>query len=200
VPVFCVEKGRSHGNTKVFKTAKALAHGRLRAQASYRDQNHVWAEVSTMNNVRNTENATDTYRVVALQQNNGTLAAQEKKLAAALAKISAADKKRMVGFVVALDGKVATVDMFGSNALFVKLQPKLLKSYVTESLDVKATKANKAPTPTSVKTFMSDSNAAKAEKKHETSAATLTIQNGNYSSNSSVDISTGNLYRNYNSM
>lgn len=200
VPVFCVEHGRSSGNTNVFTTAKALAHGRLRANASYRDQNHVWAEVSNMNNVRNTENATDTYRVIAQQQANGSLGTLEKRLADGLSKISAEDKKRMVGFVVALDGKVVTVDMFGSNALFAKLLTKLVKSYLTESMDVKATSANTPPTAKDVKAFMSDSAKAKVEKKADTGAATTSIQRGSNSANSSVDSAIGNLYRNYNSM
>jgi len=200
VPVFCVEHGRSSGTTNVFTTAKALAHGRLRANASYRDQDHVWAEVSAMNQVRQTQNTTDTYRVIASQQTNGTIAPQQKKLAAALAKIGADDRKRMVGYVVALDGKVVTVDMFGSNALFAKLEDKLVKSYLTEAIDLKPTAANQAPTAKTVKTFMADSAKAKVEKAHETKAATTTIQRGSYSSNSSVDSSLGNLYRNYNSM
>lgn len=200
VPVFCVEHGRSKGATKVFSTAKALAHGRLRANASYRDQDRVWGEVASMNALRNTKNATDTYRAVATQQTNGALATQEKKLAAGLAKISAADRKRMVGYVVALDGKIVTVDMFGSNALFAKLEPKLLKSYVTEALDTKVTSANVAPTAKTVKTFMHESTTARVERKHETAASTTSVQIGSTSANSSVDIEGGNLYRNYNSL
>jgi hypothetical protein len=200
VPVFCVEHGRWAGDQKGFTTANALAHGRLRARASYRDQSQVWAEVSVMNNVRNTQNATDTYRTIATQQSNGSIAKQEKQMNSALQQISAEDRKRLVGFVVAIDGKVVTVDMFGSNRLFAKLQAKLVKSYLTESLDVEVTAANAPPTAKSVKTFIGDSARGKVEKKHDSGASTTVIQHGNHSSNSSVDNSNGNLYKNYNSM
>lgn len=200
VPVFCVEHGRWAGNTKGFTSAKALAHGRLRANASYRDQSQVWAEVSVMNNVRNTQNATDTYRAIAQQQSNGSIAKQEKRLDGALQKISAEERKRMVGFVVAIDGKVVTVDMFGSNRLFAKLQAKLVKSYLTESLDVTVTATNAPPTAQTVKMFMGDSAKAKVETKLETGASTTSVQRGASSASSSVDTSQGNLYKNYNSM
>jgi hypothetical protein len=200
VPVFCVEHGRWAGNQKGFTSANALAHGRLRANASYRDQGQVWAEVSQMNNLRNTENATDTYRTIATQQSNGSLAKHEKKLNAAIEKIDANDRKRMVGFVVAIDGKVVTVDMFGSNRLFAKLQAKLVKSYLTESLDVTVTAGNAPPTAAKVKSFIGDSAKGKVEKRHDSGASTTSIQRGASSANSSVDNDNGNLYKNYNSL
>ncbi|MFN0252044.1 MAG: ARPP-1 family domain-containing protein [Kofleriaceae bacterium] len=200
VPVFCVEHGRWAGNQKGFTSAKALAHGRLRANASYRDQGQVWVEVSQMNNVRNTQNPTDTYRTIATQQSNGALAKQEKKLNAALEKIDASDRKRMVGFVVAIDGTVVTVDMFGSNRLFAKLQAKLVRSYLTESLDVTVTAGNAPPTAAKVKTFMSDSAKGKVETSHDSGASTTSIQRGASSASSSVDNANGNLYKNYNAL
>src|SRR5215510_2543864 len=78
VPVYCVEHGRWTGETKEFATGKALAHGRLRGQASYAAQQDVWNEVAAKNKVRKTENASGTYRRVAQQQSDGTLAAMEK--------------------------------------------------------------------------------------------------------------------------
>ena len=73
VPVFCVEHGRWDGQTKDFTTAKALAHGRLRGQASYAAQQDVWNEVAAKNKARKTENTSGTYRKVAQQQSDGTL-------------------------------------------------------------------------------------------------------------------------------
>jgi len=104
VPVFCVEHGRWDGKTKEFTTAKALAHGRLRGQASYAAQQDVWNEVAAKNKVRKTENTSGTYRKVAQQQSDGTLATMETQVDAAIAKIPAADRARMVGYAVALNG------------------------------------------------------------------------------------------------
>src|SRR5262245_51623136 len=76
VPVYCVEHGRWQGETTEFASGKALAHGRLRGRASYGAQGEVWAEVSAKNELRNTKNATDTYRKVATQQSDGSLGKQ----------------------------------------------------------------------------------------------------------------------------
>src|ERR1044071_6241351 len=140
VPVYCVESGRWTGETKEFSTGKALAHGRLRGQASYRAQRDVWNEVAAKNVARKTTNSSDTYRRVAQQQSDGTLGRMEKQVDDALARIPAADRSRMVGYAVALNGSVATVDVFASPALFKKLETKLVRSYLTEAIDIAARK------------------------------------------------------------
>jgi hypothetical protein len=172
VPVFCVEHGRWDNSSKVFTSGKALAHGRLRGRASYSGQGEVWQEVASKNEKRNTKSATDTYRGVAQQQQNGTLAASEQKVKAAIAKIDADDRERMIGYVVTVNGKVVTVDRFGWPKLFKKLEDKLVKSYLTESIDVVATKDNKSPTVADVKTFMADADKAVEEKSYDNPAAT----------------------------
>jgi hypothetical protein len=171
VPVFCVEHGRWDNSSKTFTTGKALAHGRLRGRASFDSQGEVWQEVATKNELRKTKNQTDTYRNVATQQQNGTLAASEQKIKTALGKVAADDRARMIGYVVSLNGKVATVDRFGSPKLFKKLEDKLVKSYLTEAIDIKATKDNKAPTVGDIKGFMSDADKAVEEQSYDNKAA-----------------------------
>ncbi|HEU0029812.1 MAG TPA: DUF6569 family protein [Kofleriaceae bacterium] len=194
VPVFCVEHGRwdERGGSREFTTGKALAHGRLRGNASFEDQGQVWSEVSAKNAARKTTNETDTYRQVAQQQSNGTLAASEKKVDAALAKLPPADRARMIGYVVALNGKVATVDMFSSPTLFGKLEKKLLRSYLTESIDVAAAKSIKPPTPADVKTFMADADKAKAERSYENSASATVRYKGMKAAKARVQIKSPN--------
>src|ERR1043165_1748203 len=178
VPVFCVEHGRWNGETKDFATARALAHGRLRGQASYADQQDVWNEVAAKNQLRKTESSSGTYRRVAQQQSDGTLAAMEKQVDEALARIPAADRSRMVGYAVALNGAVATVDLFGSPALFKKLETKLVRSYLTEAVDIRA-KANIAPPTTAEeKTFMADADKAAEARSYDTGAAETVVNTG----------------------
>jgi len=186
VPVYCVEHGRWTGETKEFTTARALAHGRLRGQASYAAQQDVWNEVAAKNKVRKTETASGTYRKVAQQQSDGTLAAMEKQVDAALAKLPAADRGRMIGYAVALNGAVATVDMFGSPALFKKLETKLVRSYLTEAVDIAARKDAKPPTPADVKSFMADADKAVEQKSYDTSAAETVINSGMHASKAKV--------------
>lgn len=178
VPVYCVEHGRWQGRTKDFTSAKALAHGRLRGQASYAAQRDVWNEVAAKNQLRKTTNSSDTYRAVAKQQSDGTLATMEKQVEAALAKIPAADRTRMIGYAVALNGAVATVDLFGSPALFQKLETKLLRSYLTEAIDVTAKKDAKPPSAADVKAFMADADKAAEKKSYDNDAAETMVNSG----------------------
>jgi hypothetical protein len=186
VPVYCVEHGRWTGETKEFTTAKALAHGRLRGKASYAAQQDVWNEVSAKNVARKTTNSSDTYRKVAQQQSDGTLAEMEKQVGAALARIPAADRSRMVGYAVALNGAVATVDVFGSPELFKKLETKLVRSYLTEAVDIAAARDVKPPTTADVKKFMADADKAAEEKSYDTSAAETVVGSGAHASKAKV--------------
>lgn len=187
VPVFCVEHGRWDNSGKTFTTAKALAHGRLRGKASFEAQGEVWKEVAAKNQQRKTVNATDTYRTVARQQSDGTLKGWQQQIDAALAKLPAADRGRMIGYVVSLNGQVATVDMFQSPALFKKLEGKLLRSYMTEAVDVAAAKEVRPPTPAAVKTFMADADKAAERRAYENKASATKIKKGARAGKSSVD-------------
>jgi hypothetical protein len=178
VPVYCVEHGRWTVETKQFASARALAHGRLRGKASYEAQQDVWNEVAAKNVARKTVTASDTYRKVAQQQSDGTLATMEDKVVAALAKLPVADRIRMVGYAVALNGSVATVDVFGSPALFKKLETKLVRSYLTEAVDLRARPNIKPPTASAVKAFMADADKAAENKSYDTGAADTTVNRG----------------------
>jgi hypothetical protein len=178
VPVYCVEHGRWTVQTKEFASARALAHGRLRGQASYAAQQDVWNEVAAKNVARKTVTPSDTYRRVAQQQSDGTLAGMEKQVDAALAKLPPAERNRMVGYAVALNGSVATVDVFGSPALFKKLETKLVRSYLTEAIDVRARANVKPPTAADVKAFMVDADKAAESKSYDTGAADTMVKRG----------------------
>jgi hypothetical protein len=188
VPVFCVEHGRwsDDGAKSEFKSAKALAHGRLRTQASFKEQGEVWNEVATKNAARGTSNGTDTYRDTAAQQTDGAIKKDAAKLRKALDKLPEADRARIVGYAVAINGAVASVDMFGSPTLFRKLDEKLVRSYVTEAADVAADAKAKAPTVKDITTFMADADAAEREKQYATDAADTERRTGKVSGKSTV--------------
>lgn len=188
VPVFCVEHGRWDNSGTEFVSAKALAHGRLRGKASFESQGDVWREVAEKNRARKTENSTDTYRNVAQQQRDGTLATWNKQIKGALGRMLPGDRKRMIGYVIALNGKVATVDMFTSPNLFGKLEDKLLRSYATEAVDIKAVAAIKAPTVADVKAFIADANKAPEEPKYDSGVAATTISKGKFAGKSKVEL------------
>jgi hypothetical protein len=91
--------------------------------------------------------------------------------------------------VVSLNGQVATVDMFQSPALFKKLEGKLLRSYMTEAVDVAAAKEIKPPTPAAVKTFMADADKAAEKRAYENKASQTKIKKGERAGKSTVDFS-----------
>src|SRR5262249_46075107 len=103
VPVFCVEAHRWHGENTEFTSANALAHGRLRANASFGSQQAVWAEVAYKNRARGTASNTDTYRTIANQQATGAIS--DRKIMEAVARLDPMDRTKMIGYAVALDGK-----------------------------------------------------------------------------------------------
>jgi ARG/rhodanese/phosphatase superfamily protein len=183
VPVYCVEHGRWTGVSKDFSSAKALAHADLRGKASYEDQQQVWKEVAEKNAKRGTESDSGTYRKVAQQQADGSLAGgsvatMEKQVNDALAKIPAADRAKMIGYAVSLNGQVATVDRFGSPQLFKKLETKLVRSYLTEAVDIKAKKDIKPPKTEEVKAFMFDADQAEEKPSYDTNASSTKINMG----------------------
>lgn len=187
VPVFCVEHGRwSEGDTgRVFKSSGALAHGRLRAQASFNGQGEVWAEVSRKNGSLAIKNGTDTYRNIAAKQTK-ELGVSEKRIDAAIAKVSPQDRSKMIGFVVALNGKIATIDMFNSPRLYRKLETKLVRSYLTEAIDVLAAKDIKPPQVADVKAFIADADKAKEQKSYDTDLAETAKYDGDRAASSKV--------------
>jgi hypothetical protein len=65
------------------------------------------------------------------------------------------DHERIVGIVVAINGKMETVDVFESTPLFRKLWPQLLKSFVLDALESKdAEEARKPGTPGDAEAFL----------------------------------------------
>jgi hypothetical protein len=156
VPVFCVEHGRwtEEKGSREFRSGKALAHTKLRMKANYEEQGAVWQEVDAKNSARKTDNATKTYRKVTEDKSvSKAIESYDKNIGGALAKVKDSDK--MIGFVVAVNGKVVGMETFGSPKLFQKLKPKMLRSYYVEAVDlpVDAEAAKKPVEPKAIKEF-----------------------------------------------
>ncbi|HUJ57681.1 MAG TPA: DUF6569 family protein [Kofleriaceae bacterium] len=186
VPVFCVEHGRWTGKTGEFTTARALAHGRLRGNASFESQEDVWDEVHAKNVERKTTSDTDTYRAVAAEEAGGRLGKMEETVDSALAKLPADQQGQLVGFAVAINGEVQTVDVFQSHALFAKLETKLVRSYIADAVDVTATAAARPPKADAYKAFVEDSDKAAAVESFDTKAAHTYVKKGVRADNAEV--------------
>jgi hypothetical protein len=188
VPVFCVEHGRWEGDTAEFHSAKALAHGKLRGKASFESQGAVWDEVHDKNEKRKTSNGTDTYRQVAQSETEGSIGKLSDKVTAAIAKLPADKRANLIGFAVAINGKVQTVDVFQSPDLFTKLEAKLVRSYVADAVDTAIEKDAKPPKAADVTTFMADAAKAKDEASYETKASHTFVKKGVHADSATVTI------------
>src|SRR5262245_41490701 len=154
IPSFCVEQGRwsrrGGEDAKVFNRSNDALYGnRLKVAArSGKDQSKVWDEVKDAqkkigDNVKGNVMAKASASSLAL-----TL--EHKKLLEAVQtyvkKLEAAPGKQadVIGYAVAINGKVNNADVYASAELFRKLWPKLLKASAVEAVAEKKDKAKVA--------------------------------------------------------
>ena len=71
----------------------------------------------------------------------------------------------VIGYVFAINGKVNSADVYGSNVLFKKLWPKLLKANAIEAIAELQQAEFQPATAEHVKTFLRDSEKTKATEK-----------------------------------
>jgi hypothetical protein len=109
------------------------------------DQSKVWSEVSKENLKSGVANGTTTGAFTKNYADNDTL----KKLQPLMEKIKdpVGQTENIVGVVVAVDGKIDSMDVFQSTPLFRQLWPKLLKSYALDAVNAASTgeKSKAAP-------------------------------------------------------
>ena len=130
--VRCVEPGREHGS-RTFKPGEALGDVTLRRTVRYGTQSEVWSHVRNTNAVLALHPPNETYREAAALQRAAPAIARRDRIAAALA--AQPGRERMIGVGVALDGEVIAVERFATPALYAKLEPQLLGSYVATERD-----------------------------------------------------------------
>lgn len=130
VRVFCVEAGRWHGKTVAFEDGSLQASTAVRKAAQLEgDQGLVWEAVADANVEAEASPGTQAYRAGA---RDSDLA---KKAQAYVDEIAPqlAEGDDIVGVVVAVDGAVIGADVYGSPALFRKLQGKLLAAHARDA-------------------------------------------------------------------
>ncbi len=164
---FCVESGRwtarpgeAGGCFAASSAALPTPSLKMAAQAEG-DQSMVWAKVSQAQE----KLARAVAKPVAspLSSTSLQLTLENKEVGKAVRDRSASlekivnGKPDVVGYACAINGKVATADVYASHALFLKLWPKLLQGSAIASLtEYDATKrAAAAPPPQTVRDFLS---------------------------------------------
>jgi hypothetical protein len=83
-------------------------------------------------------------------------------------------KRDVIGFVFAINGQINSADVYSSNALFVKLWPKMLEASAIEAIaELKADEKFRPVEADVVKGFLRDSHTGKAETKRVTARTSM---------------------------
>ncbi|MHC4715358.1 MAG: ARPP-1 family domain-containing protein [Planctomycetota bacterium] len=173
---FCVERGRwsrrGGESARFFGASNNMAVGnRVKLAAKLKgDQGAVWKEASTVQRRLSANTGTDvrdkrsqTSMQLSLENERVKEAAipYNKKLADLVKKNPDA-----IGYAAVVNGKVRTVDVYASGALFAKLWPKLLASSVFEAVAAYKKDARFAqPTARDVREFVAEMEKVKATEK-----------------------------------
>jgi hypothetical protein len=175
ISAFCVEHGRwsGRGNERaaVFSSssdAVATKEIKLAAKRS-NSQGAVWENVKVAQdklseNVGGSVNSTVSVSSLQLSLENGKVQESTESYIKALSGIVNRSDD-VIGYVFAINGKVNSADIYGSNVLFKKLWPKLLKANAVEAIAELQKKEFKPASADSVRGFLSEAEKAKGSEK-----------------------------------
>ncbi len=174
IPALCVEQGRSfpRGNemsTSFSMSSEQLPTLALKLAAHRNNQNHVWNNVKNLQtnltrNVGASVNAQQSQTSLQLTLEHPRVQDAIQDHLVKLAPI-AQDKNDVIGYAVAINGKIHSVDVYASNAMFQKLWPKLIRAGAVEALAERRQGANvnaAAPDAETVQAFLADAEKGQA--------------------------------------
>jgi len=189
ISAFCVEHGRwsGRGNEQAgaFSSSADSATTREIKLAAKRStsQSEVWRSVSVAQdklsrNVGARVNSPVSESSLQLAVENKKVQATAESYIKALSNI-ADGSDDVIGYVFAINGKVNSADIYGSNVLFKKLWPKLLKANATEAIAELQDGRFKPASAENVQGFLSEAEKAKATEKDLTRRVNLLTREDN---------------------
>jgi hypothetical protein len=175
ISAFCVEHGRwsGRGNERagVFSSSADAASTKEIKLAAKRSnsQGGVWESVTVAQdklsrNVGARVNSPVSASSLQLTVENGKVQETAESYVKALTGILNSGDD-VIGYVFAINGKVNSADIYGSNVLFTKLWPKLLKANAVEAIAELQDNKFRPASAESVQGFLSDSEKAKGSPK-----------------------------------
>jgi hypothetical protein len=171
IPALCVEQGRSRprGNevsTSFSMSTEQLPTRTLKLAAHRNNQQAVWNNVQDLQtnltrNVGTSVHSKQSQTSLQLTLEHPRVQEAIQDHIVKLAPITQ-DKNDVIGYAVAVNGKIQSVDVYASNALFQKLWLKLIRASAVEALAERQQGVNgAAPAADAVQAFLAD-----AEKGH----------------------------------
>lgn len=175
IAAFCVEHGRWSGRgneqTTVFSSSSDVASTREIKLAAKRSssQGAVWENVRVAqdklsSNVGARVNSSVSESSLQLAVENQKVRETADSYTRALSNIINRSND-VIGYVFAINGKVNSADIYGSNLLFQKLWPKLLKANAVEAIAELQEEKFVPATKDHAKTFLNDGEKAKTTEK-----------------------------------
>jgi hypothetical protein len=189
ISAFCVEHGRwsGRGNEKaaVFSSSSdAVATREIKLAAKRENsQGGVWESVTVAQdklsrNVGTRVNSTVSSSSLQLAVENGKVQETADSYLKALSGIANRGDD-VIGYVFAINGKVNSADIYGSNLLFKKLWPKLLKANAIEAIAELQQDKFKPASAASVQGFLSEAEKAKGSDKDVNARVNLLTREDN---------------------
>ena len=178
IAAFCVEHGRWSGRgdeqSAVFSSsADAVATKEIKLAAKRSNsQGGVWENVTVAQdklsqNVGSRVNSSVSVSSLQLAVENNKVQESADRYIQALAKIVDGSDD-VIGYVFAINGKVNSADVYGSNVLFKKLWPKLLKANAIEAIAELQQEKFEPVKAEHAKAFLAEGEKAKATEKSVT--------------------------------
>ena len=209
IAAFCVESGRwnkrgNEGNASFASSENGATNDIKLAAASGRSQQAVWANVTKVQeglsrNVGGSVNSTVSASSMELSMEDAKVKTTSEAYINALSGLLQ-NKTDVIGYVLAINGKVDSADVYASHALFAKLWPKLLKSSVVEAIAELNDAEHKPVTSETVQGFLADSEKATASSKEVTPRVRMVTREDDkniFSETQDRDQKDGWVHRNY---
>ncbi len=131
VKVRCVEHGRWQGSSIQFSSSGFMGSNKVREAVQFMAQSDVWDRVAEQNAQLEAQTSTGTYRSALTHQEIQEL--YEEFASEILPKL---EGDNLVGMIIAVNGEVLCIDIFGSPDLFDDLKAKILKASVLDMIGV----------------------------------------------------------------
>lgn len=209
IAAFCVESGRwnkrgNEGNASFASSENAATNELKLAGLSDNSQQAVWANVSKVQaelskNVGGSVNSTVSASSMELSMEDSKVKTTSQAYINALTGLLK-NKTDVIGYVLAINGKVDSADVYASHALFAKLWPKLLKSSVVEAIAELNDAEHKPVTSETVQGFLAESEKATAASKDVTPRVRMVTREDDknfFSETQDRDQKDGWIHRNY---